>query len=114
MPKPRVSIIHCGLSTSSPIKTDLGFTKDIGASPDDLNQAVSLFFITFVVLQPVSAAVGRWVGANHWIPLMMVIVPMKHIVGIANRDNSSLGGLSQFLRLISRAVVRQSSCPYTF
>ncbi|CAM1505746.1 Fc.00g113830.m01.CDS01 [Cosmosporella sp. VM-42] len=48
-----------------------GFTKDIGARPDDLNQAVSLFFVTFVVLQPVSAGVGRWLGAKHWIPIMM-------------------------------------------
>lgn len=49
-----------------------GFTTDIGAVPDDLNLAVSLFFITFVVLQPPSAAVGRWLGAKHWIPIMMV------------------------------------------
>ncbi|KAH6880502.1 major facilitator superfamily domain-containing protein [Thelonectria olida] len=48
-----------------------GFTKDINASPDDLNEAVSLFFVTFVVLQPVSAAVGRCIGARHWIPIMM-------------------------------------------
>ncbi|WYZ41132.1 hypothetical protein EsH8_V_000027 [Colletotrichum jinshuiense] len=49
-----------------------GFTTDIGAVPDDLNLAVSLFFITFVVLQPPSAAVGRWLGAKHWIPIMML------------------------------------------
>ncbi|KAF7548275.1 hypothetical protein G7Z17_g7170 [Cylindrodendrum hubeiense] len=48
-----------------------GFTSDIGAQPDDLNEAVSLFFVTFVVLQPVSAAVGRCIGARHWIPIMM-------------------------------------------
>ncbi|KAF4974315.1 hypothetical protein FZEAL_8765 [Fusarium zealandicum] len=48
-----------------------GFTKDIGAQPDHLNEAVSLFFVTFVVLQPVSAAVGRYAGARHWIPIMM-------------------------------------------
>ncbi|KAK7421662.1 hypothetical protein QQX98_002129 [Neonectria punicea] len=48
-----------------------GFTKDIGAQPDDLNEAVSLFFVTFVVLQPPSAAVGRYVGARHWIPITM-------------------------------------------
>ncbi|EUC41303.1 hypothetical protein COCMIDRAFT_8948 [Bipolaris oryzae ATCC 44560] len=35
-----------------------GFTTDIGATPDDLNLAVSLFFITFVLLQPPSAAIG--------------------------------------------------------
>ncbi|KAF1846168.1 major facilitator superfamily transporter [Cucurbitaria berberidis CBS 394.84] len=49
-----------------------GFTRDIGASPDDLNLAVSLFFITFVLLQPPSAAVGRWVGAKHWITIIML------------------------------------------
>ncbi|KAL0943055.1 allantoate transport protein [Colletotrichum truncatum] len=49
-----------------------GFTADIGAVPDDLNLAVSLFFITFVLFQPPSAAIGRWLGAKHWIPIMMV------------------------------------------
>ncbi|KAF9880545.1 major facilitator superfamily transporter [Colletotrichum karsti] len=49
-----------------------GFTTDIGAVPDDLNLSVSLFFITFVLFQPPSAAVGRWLGAKHWIPIMMV------------------------------------------
>ncbi|KAG9256930.1 major facilitator superfamily transporter [Emericellopsis atlantica] len=49
-----------------------GFTRDIGASPEDLNLAVSLFFITFVLFQPPSAAVGRWLGAKHWIPIMMI------------------------------------------
>lgn len=48
-----------------------GFTRDIGALPDDLNEAVSLFFVTFVVLQPASAAVGRYLGARHWISIMM-------------------------------------------
>ncbi|KAK7428742.1 hypothetical protein QQZ08_004667 [Neonectria magnoliae] len=50
-----------------------GFTRDIGAQPDDLNEAVSLFFVTFVVLQPPSAAVGRYVGARHWIPITMIV-----------------------------------------
>ncbi|KAF2848512.1 major facilitator superfamily transporter [Plenodomus tracheiphilus IPT5] len=48
-----------------------GFTTDIGATPDDLNLAVSLFFIPFVLLQPPSAALGRWMGAKHWITIMM-------------------------------------------
>ncbi|CAH0046229.1 unnamed protein product [Clonostachys solani] len=47
-----------------------GFTKDIGAAPSDLNLAVSLFFITFVLFQPPSAALGRIVGPKHWIPFM--------------------------------------------
>jgi MFS family permease len=33
---------------------------------------VSLFFITFVLFQPISAAVGRRFGAKHWIPIIMV------------------------------------------
>ncbi|CAG9945349.1 unnamed protein product [Clonostachys rosea f. rosea IK726] len=47
-----------------------GFTKDIGAAPSDLNLSVSLFFITFVLFQPPSAALGRIVGPKHWIPFM--------------------------------------------
>ncbi|KAK6216957.1 major facilitator superfamily transporter [Colletotrichum tabaci] len=49
-----------------------GFTNDIGAVPDDLNLAVSLFFITFILFQPPSAAIGRWLGGKHWIPVMML------------------------------------------
>jgi hypothetical protein len=49
-----------------------GFTEDIGAQPGDLNDAVSLFFVTFVTLQPFSAAAGRYIGAHNWIPLIMV------------------------------------------
>uniref|UniRef100_A0A8H7NPM6 Major facilitator superfamily (MFS) profile domain-containing protein n=1 Tax=Bionectria ochroleuca TaxID=29856 RepID=A0A8H7NPM6_BIOOC len=47
-----------------------GFTRDIGAAPSDLNLSVSLFFITFVLFQPPSAALGRIVGPKHWIPFM--------------------------------------------
>ncbi|KAK4168374.1 high-affinity nicotinic acid transporter [Cladorrhinum sp. PSN259] len=49
-----------------------GFTHDIGASPEDLNYAVSLFFITFVFFQPISATVGRWLGPHRWLPIMMM------------------------------------------
>lgn len=65
---------------SNPFTADLfrtylfnsGFTTDIGASPGDLNFAVSLFFVTFVIFQPISSAVGRRVGAKNWIPFIMV------------------------------------------
>jgi MFS family permease len=49
-----------------------GFTKDIGAQASDLNFAVSLFYLTFVIFQPISSAIGRRVGAKHWIPFIMV------------------------------------------
>jgi hypothetical protein len=34
--------------------------------------ATSLFFITFILFQPPSAAMGRWLGAKYWIPFIMV------------------------------------------
>ena len=49
-----------------------GFTDDIGAGADNLNFAVSIFFVTFVTFQPFSAAMGRWLGPKHWIPFIMV------------------------------------------
>ncbi|KAK4195875.1 putative transporter [Triangularia verruculosa] len=49
-----------------------GFTDDIGALPDDLNLAVSLFFITFVLFQMPSAAMGQWLGPSKWLPTMML------------------------------------------
>jgi len=62
-------------STYSSYQYVSGFTTDIGAADNDLNLAVSLFFITFVLFQPISAAVGRRVGAKHWIPIIMVCRP---------------------------------------
>ncbi|KAF5014263.1 hypothetical protein F66182_14818 [Fusarium sp. NRRL 66182] len=50
-----------------------GFAHDIGVTSNDINNAVSLFFITFVIFQPISAACGRILGAKHWIPMLMVV-----------------------------------------
>ncbi|KAB5554848.1 major facilitator superfamily transporter [Coniochaeta sp. 2T2.1] len=49
-----------------------GFMEAIGCQPHDLNYATSLFFITFVIFQPISAGFGRWIGPRHWIPTMMI------------------------------------------
>lgn len=75
------------LGTACQIKLTVitGFTKDIGAESDDLNLAVSLFFITFVLFQPPSAAAGRWMGAKNWIPIIMVI--QKHPYILDQRSN---------------------------
>ncbi|KAF1916577.1 major facilitator superfamily transporter [Ampelomyces quisqualis] len=67
-----------------------GFSRDIGATPDDLNLAVSLFFVTFVLLQPPSAAMGRWLGAKHWITFMMVGWGMFTIANAFIRGRSAL------------------------
>lgn len=57
--------------------------------PDDLNLAVSLFFITFILFQPPSAAVGRWLGGKHWIPVMMVRGTRPK-----NNATTAIGGLT--------------------
>lgn len=44
-----------------------GFTKHAGLEPRDINDAVSAFFIAFVALQPVGAALGKRVGAARWV-----------------------------------------------
>jgi MFS family permease len=63
-----------GLNKRTKLTPNTGFTTDIGAKASDLNLAVSLFFITFVIFQPISAAVGRRIGAKHWIPIIMVLL----------------------------------------
>jgi hypothetical protein len=66
----------------------LGFMQAIGAQPTDLNYATSLFFITFVIFQPISAGVGRWIGPKNWIPIMMVCEPTLTSIA-SNAENQS-------------------------
>jgi MFS family permease len=67
-----------------PDERGTGFTHDIGVAPDDFNLAVSLFFLTFVLFQPFSAAMGRYFGPKHWIPVMMVCFPSNGLTLMAN------------------------------
>jgi hypothetical protein len=64
-------------ATHPTLRLHLGYSTEIGASQDDFNLATSLFFVTFVLLQPPSAAIGRWLGAKHWVAVMMVRLPIK-------------------------------------
>jgi hypothetical protein len=50
----------------------LGFAQDIGTTHNDVNNAVSLFYVTFVIFQPISSACGRLVGPTYWMPFLMV------------------------------------------
>jgi MFS family permease len=70
MPKHKVCNVTCVDFASTDVIS--GFTTDIGVKSSDLNFAVSLFFVTFVVFQPISSAVGRRIGAKNWIPFIMV------------------------------------------
>ncbi|KAL7270121.1 hypothetical protein RUND412_007179 [Rhizina undulata] len=49
-----------------------GFTKHAGLQSKDLNDAVSAFFVTFVLLQPVGAALGKRVGVARWVGGVMI------------------------------------------
>ncbi|KAG0634352.1 major facilitator superfamily domain-containing protein [Tuber brumale] len=49
-----------------------GFTRHAGLAPEDLNDAVSAFFVAFVLLQPVGAALGKRVGVGRWVGGVMV------------------------------------------
>ena len=44
-----------------------GFTKDLNMPATAINTATSLFFATFVPLQPVSVAVGKRLGQSYWL-----------------------------------------------
>ncbi|RFU30412.1 hypothetical protein B7463_g5923, partial [Scytalidium lignicola] len=47
-----------------------GFTTDLGMSADAINTATSLFFATYVPLQPVSASIGKLVGQSYWLAII--------------------------------------------
>ena len=46
----------------------VGFLHDADLSKNAINTANSLFFCTFIPLQPVSAAFGKWIGVTRWLP----------------------------------------------
>ncbi|KAI5777989.1 major facilitator superfamily domain-containing protein [Geopyxis carbonaria] len=49
-----------------------GFTRYAGLQESDLNDAVAAFFIAFVALQPVGAALGKRAGAGRWVGSVMI------------------------------------------
>jgi MFS family permease len=51
----------------------VGFTRDTGLSPGDLNTSLAFFFAFFVALQPVGAALGRKYGMGRWVPACMIL-----------------------------------------
>jgi MFS family permease len=47
-----------------------GFTADLGIPASAINTATSLFFATYVPLQPLSAALGKRVGQSYWLGII--------------------------------------------
>lgn len=48
------------------------FSKDLGMPSSAVNFATSLFFATYVPLQPFSAAIGKKVGQSYWLGIIGV------------------------------------------
>ena len=91
----------------------IGFTKDIGAKSSDLNQAVSLFFVTFVIFQPISSGIGRRVGAKNWIPFIMVCSTISGYFEIVSHRSYSLYGVALPLPMhLFMAVPNSSPCVF--
>ncbi|KAF2877081.1 major facilitator superfamily domain-containing protein [Massariosphaeria phaeospora] len=58
-----------------------GFTKDLGMRPEAINHATTLFFTTFVPLQPFSAALGKRVGQSTYLGIISLgwgILTLSH------------------------------------
>ncbi len=49
-----------------------GFTTDLGIPASAINTATSLFFATYVPLQPLSAALGKKFGQSYWLGIIGV------------------------------------------
>jgi MFS family permease len=47
-----------------------GFTTDLNMPASAINTATSLFFATYVPLQPVSASLGKKVGQSYWLGII--------------------------------------------
>ncbi|KAJ5625310.1 hypothetical protein N7510_001619 [Penicillium lagena] len=90
---PDVSARSSSLPRSAKKKFVLGFAQDIGTTDNDVNNAVSLFYVTFVIFQPISSACGRLVGPTYWMPFLM------STWGILTLCNAFIHGRSQLIAL---------------
>jgi MFS family permease len=69
-----IDFILCGID-----KTNIGyaattnFAQEANLRRDDISDSVSLLSVTFITLQPFSAALGRRIGPKWYIPLMMLL-----------------------------------------
>ncbi|KAH8653886.1 major facilitator superfamily transporter [Xylariales sp. PMI_506] len=67
----------------------VNFIQTAHLSTNAVNNAASLFFITFVPLQPVSAALGKWIGVTRWMPTVMFVWGMLTLsTGFVKSDAS--------------------------
>ncbi|KAF2673481.1 MFS general substrate transporter [Microthyrium microscopicum] len=88
-------------------KTNVGFAqasstflKDAHLGEDAVANALSLYSVTYVTLQPFSAMIGRRVGARNWISAMLGIWGVISMAHAATRKESTF----QALRLLLGAA----------
>jgi MFS family permease len=99
------------------------FTKDIGLQPEDLNTAVAMFFVFFVTLQPLGAALGRKIGMAIWVPGCMSIWGLCTIIHIWVRQKwqlillriviGTLEGMSRLKRTMSNSADNLDQLAFT-
>ncbi|PKS11724.1 hypothetical protein jhhlp_001712 [Lomentospora prolificans] len=69
-----IEFIFCGID-----KTNVGFVatssfpKDAGLAPDDIPNSLSLFSVTYVILQPVMVILARRVGVKYFITIQLIV-----------------------------------------
>jgi hypothetical protein len=66
------------------------FTTDVGLRKEDLNTAVALFFVFFVALQPLGAALGRRYGMVRWVPSCMALWGLSTLLHVWVRSRWQL------------------------
>ncbi|KAK4046566.1 hypothetical protein OIO90_006517 [Microbotryomycetes sp. JL221] len=91
------------------------FTQDVGMPKTAVNNAVTLFFITFILFQPLSAAIGKRLGVRIWIPILMICWGTLTIAHAWTRNEGMLIGLRLMIGLFEAgfyacSVYYLSSC----
>jgi MFS family permease len=94
-----------------------GFTRHAGLAEEDLNDAVSAFFVAFVALQPVGAALGKRVGARRWVSGVMTgwgfltccMATVKTRAGLLAL-RTAIGALEGLCFLLSPASYSRNRC----
>jgi hypothetical protein len=82
--------------------------KDAHITQDDIADSVSILSVTFITLQPFSAAIGRRIGPKYWIACMMVAWGMVCMAHAATKNRGTLIALRLLLGAFEAGFVPTS------
>ena len=51
----------------------VGFSKDLGVTALVINNSVSLYYVTYLIFQPVNAFIALKVGPKYWLGVLMSV-----------------------------------------